>query len=240
VSHENGSASQYPRLKVFGPDGQHQVVDLDGDRLTIGRLPDCNDVALMPDPSHLVSRQAHCLLELRDGCWWVTDDHSVNGTFLRRRSTLQPVRTPTTLLEDDVICIIGARTATGPLYWELVFEDPHRTRPVGETSQTASVAFDIVQQMLFVVDGARRQRIALRRQERLLLNYMARRNQEVSNGQLLCSFEELSAAVWNEPFHAQAELVRLVSGLRRKVRAAARTDVPFIEIERGAGYRLLI
>jgi hypothetical protein len=52
-----------PFLEVHGPSGQHFRVDLTKDRITIGRLDLFNDVALEPDPQHLITRKAHCILE---------------------------------------------------------------------------------------------------------------------------------------------------------------------------------
>ena len=52
-----------PFLAAQGPSGQHFRVDLTKDRITIGRLELFNDVALEPDPQHLITRKAHCILE---------------------------------------------------------------------------------------------------------------------------------------------------------------------------------
>ena len=48
---------------VSGPHGEHGTRELSGDRVTVGRLPELNDIALEPDPELLVTREAHCTLQ---------------------------------------------------------------------------------------------------------------------------------------------------------------------------------
>src|SRR5262245_2428438 len=98
---KTASPTPFPQLKVRGPGGQTFVVELCTERLSIGRVPGWNDVALEPDPECLISRQAHCRVERSDGSWWVVDNQSVNGTFLRRGGRMDPVRARTPLAEGD-------------------------------------------------------------------------------------------------------------------------------------------
>jgi predicted component of type VI protein secretion system len=67
-----------PFLLFRGPDGVQVFVDLDRDRLTIGRR-ETNDVALPWDGQ--VSR-VHATVERMGGDWIVTDAVSHNGTFV--------------------------------------------------------------------------------------------------------------------------------------------------------------
>jgi len=62
-------------LEVWGPQG-HDVVGLDGDRLTVGKSNDC-DITLTADAA--VSR-VHLTLEHVGGSWLVSDLGSRNGT----------------------------------------------------------------------------------------------------------------------------------------------------------------
>ena len=68
------------------------AVELRGGRVTVGRLPEENDIALQPDPERLVTRAGHCTLEREGTRWFVVDGGSVNGTYLRRGGALQPAR----------------------------------------------------------------------------------------------------------------------------------------------------
>ena len=68
-------------LVVWRPDGQQDVVELEGDRFTVGRLSD-NDYAIEEDGT--VSRH-HLRLERVAGVWFVHDLDSSNGTILNRR-----------------------------------------------------------------------------------------------------------------------------------------------------------
>src|SRR5437773_12496981 len=77
--------------------------ELDAERITVGRLPDRNDIALQPDPELLVTRVAHCTLEREGKQWFVVDGGSVNGTFLRRDGRLERVDGRVALRDGDVV-----------------------------------------------------------------------------------------------------------------------------------------
>jgi DNA-binding winged helix-turn-helix (wHTH) protein len=235
---EDEAANQHPRLRVHGPDGRIFLAELRGERLTIGRLPDCNDVALQPDPEHLIGRQTHCWIERDCGSWWIVDNYSVNGTFLLRDGHMQAVRSRLPLADGDVIRILAGHGPAGALFWELALEDPYQTRPAVDVPHRACIEFDRVQQELFFVVGSTRQRINLRPQERALVHHLAQRNEESGYRPTMCSYDELMAAIWGDSFHVKNELFHLVAGLRRKVGRAAGVDLHFIETVPGSGYRL--
>jgi len=74
--------AQTPFLALRDPTAELVLVELEGDRLCIGREPD-NDVVIAWDPE--VSR-VHALLERLGGAWTVVDDDlSRNGTFVNGR-----------------------------------------------------------------------------------------------------------------------------------------------------------
>ena len=77
---------------VSAPDAADpERLELSGDRVTVGRLPELNDIALEPDPEHLVTRGEHCAFERSGSTWTIVDGGSVNGTFVRRAGELKRV-----------------------------------------------------------------------------------------------------------------------------------------------------
>ena len=83
-------------------------IDLSGERATVGRLPDVNDIALHPDPELLVTRVGHCTLERAGARWYIVDGGSVNGTFLRRGGVLERLSERTALHDGDVVCVVAS------------------------------------------------------------------------------------------------------------------------------------
>jgi pSer/pThr/pTyr-binding forkhead associated (FHA) protein len=229
--------SHHARLRVRGPDGTEAEVLLAGTQLAVGREPDCNDLVL-DDPEVIISRE-HCLLERRDRVWFVIDYGSRNGTFLLRAGEMEPIRRPTPLLTGDIIRIHARRGAV-PQFWELVYEDPYRTRPLVEQPAGVRVAFDRSTQTLYVVSGAPPQRVEIRHQERLLLCYMVERNERNSGNPAPCSHADLIQAVWgDEDLHHAGDVTGIVASLRKKLRPfALSAERDFIETVRGYGYTL--
>lgn len=228
-----------PHLEISGPDGQSLTVPLSQDRTTIGRLGEFNDVALEPDPQQLVTRQVHCVIERDGGVWWVLDNGSVNGTFVKRGDGIEMVQGRAPLTDGDVVRVLGRLTDSGdPVYWNLAFVDPLKTQPAGAVRRRACLEYDWLEAKLLLVDGAKRVPITLRPQEHKLVRYMAQRN--ASNGKVpvLCTHQELIAAVWGErTHHASDDLNHLVWEIRKKVPGG--DEAPkFLEAERSMGYRL--
>src|SRR6476469_1366497 len=118
-----------------GPDGRVIAsVSLSGRRVTVGRLPGVNDVALEPDPEMLVTRAAHCTFEREGTRWFVVDGGSVNGTFLRRAGSLEQVAGRMPLQDGDVVAVLASLSETGERrFFELAFheaQDSQATRAV--------------------------------------------------------------------------------------------------------------
>jgi DNA-binding winged helix-turn-helix (wHTH) protein len=233
---------------VFGPDGAEQArVVLSGTGVTVGRLPDVNDIALQPDPQLLVTRAAHCTLEREGTRWFIVDGGSVNGTFVRRGSSLQRVLERTALYDGDVVCVLASITeANERRFFELAFQipgDPQATRPAplpeavpDSTTAAACLSYDLHQARLILVRGGERHEIQIRAQAHRLVRYMAERN-AASGAPALCAHDELMRAVWaDEPMHTRVELARLVWEVRRKLEPFAAQHL--IENERRLGYRL--
>jgi hypothetical protein len=109
-----GTGRARAEVVVSRPDrGTPVTVPLAGARVTVGRLPESNDIALQPDPQLLVTRTAHCTLVRSGERWFVEDGGSVNGTFLRRGESLERVVDPTPLKDGDVVCVLAAIEETG-------------------------------------------------------------------------------------------------------------------------------
>lgn len=231
---------QLPFLEVSGPDGQELAVEVAQERFTIGRLPEFNDLALQPDDQQLVTRKAHCIVERDAGGWWVVDNASVNRTFLKRGPSTEAVEGRLALAEGDIIRILGRLTEAGePVYWELTFRDPERTRPVMGLPRPACLEYDWLQAKLFRIEGPKREEIrALRPQEHKLIRYMDQRNRSNDNVPVMCTYEELVTAVWGEEaYHTQDELNHLVWELRQKIEMDPK-EPRFLQTERGLGCRL--
>jgi hypothetical protein len=228
----------HPFLEVRGPEGQGFTVEITKERLTVGRLQD-NDLPLKDDPQLLVSR-THCIVQRDAGVWWVVDNASVNGTFLKHGQSVEVVEGRLPLTEGDVIRILRKLTETGePTYWELTFRDPQRTRPVAHVPRPVYLEYDWIQAKLFRFNGSEREEIrGLTPQEHKLIRYMDQRNRSSGNVPVMCTYEELMTAIWDEEaFHTQGELSRLVWGLRRKIELDPK-EPRFLQTERRLGYRL--
>jgi hypothetical protein len=231
-------------IVVRGPDGfLLPAAPLTGDRVTVGRLADTNDVALQPDPEQLVTRTNHCAFE-RDGSrWFVVDGGSVNGTFLRRGGELTRISGRAALTDGDVVCVLASFTAGGERrYFELVFHaspDSQATRavPVRAADAAACLAYDANQAKLLLVRDGERHEISIRAQAHRLVRHMVERNAAGGGEPALCTHEELMQAVWaNEPMHTREELAKLVWELRKKLEPFDAEHL--IENERRLGYRL--
>jgi len=230
-----------PCLEVHGPEGQQFSVELEKDRVTIGRFDLYNDIALEPDPQQLISRKVHCAIERGSDGWWVMDNGSVNRTFLRRIGVTEMVIGRALLKDGDGILILGRLSENGePSYWELVFRDPMGTRPASHVQPAAYLEYDWIGARLFRIDGDRRQEIGdLRPQEHKLIRYMDQRNRANGNIPVMCTFEELCFAIWGEESnHTESEINHLIWELRQKLEPHPR-EPRFLETVRGLGYRLV-
>lgn len=245
-----GERRQSAHLVARNLDGEVlETLALSQRRVTVGRLPQANDIALHPDPELLVGRAGHCTFEPDGARWFVVDGGSVNGTFLRRDDELQPVSGRVALRDGDVVCVLGSVSESGDrLFFELAFRssrDPEATRaaPILSTglpidSDTAGcLVYDAREARLTLTQRGVRHEIPIRAQAHRLVRHMATRNAEGDGSPALCTYDELLHAVWlDEPLHSRDELAKLVWELRRKL---ARLDADeLIETERGLGYRL--
>lgn len=234
--------SPFPVLEITDPAGQpYKTIPLTEERLTIGRFPAHNDLALEPDPQQLLSRKGHCALEYDAGSWWVVDNGSVNGTFLQHSGEVQMVVGRARLAEGDAIRLLGRWSEQGePCYWTLVFHDPLGTKPAGTRPGVVALEYDWVQARLFRVDGHSRLEIAgLRPQEHKLIRYMDGRNRTNGYAPVMCTYEELITAIWGEEsLHTEVEITHLVYELRQKLELTIQEPL-LLQNVRGLGYRLV-
>ncbi len=233
--------SQLPVLKVRGPEGQQFSVELVKDRTTVGRLSDFNNVALEPDPQQFVTRKIHCAVERDAGAWWVVDNGSVNRTFVQRGEAVELVNGRAPLGDCDVIRILAELTESGePLYWQLTFRDPQGTRRAHRVPQREYLRYDWIQAKLFRSDGPTRQEIRkLRPQEHKLIRYMDQRNRANGNVPVMCTFEELMTAIWDEEdVPTKTQIEHLVWELRQKLEPQP-NEPQFLQTVPGLGYCLV-
>ncbi len=232
--------SLLPILEVSGPAGEMFDVELDKDRITIGRFAAFNDIGLEPDPQQLVTRRAHCVIEREADMWWVYDNGSVNRTFIRREQQVEAVNGRAVIRDGDAIRILGMLyDDADPAYWELTFRDPLRTNRVIDSPRTVYLEYDWIQARLFRIEGTYRYEIgSLRPQEHKLVRYMDQRNRANNNTPVMCTYEELLEAIWgDEPNHMNAEVNHLVYGLRQKIELDSSAP-QFLQAVPGLGYRL--
>src|SRR6266516_1762379 len=240
---ERGRAAE---VVVSAPDGATRAtVALLGERVTVGRLPEANDIALQPDPELLVTRAAHFTFEREGALWFVVDGGSVNGTFLRRGGELQRIGERTPLHDGDVICVLASISETDERrYFELAFQasaDSQATRAVPGAAPSAEapecLSYDTDEARLVLVHGGERHEIQIRAQAHRLVRYMVERNDAAGGTPALCTHDELMHAVWaDEPMHSRVELARLVWELRKKLEPFGAEHL--IENERRRGYRM--
>jgi len=222
---------------VSSPEGgRPTAVELSGERVTVGRLPEVNDIALEPDPEHLVTRAEHCAFERAGSTWSIVDGGSVNGTFVRRAGGLERVEGRLPLRNGDVVCVLAAIDhQDGARYFELAYEataDLLATRAAHHREAADEcLSYDPDEARLVLVSGGERHELNIRAQAHKLVAYMAERSPA------LCTHAELMDAVWgDEPMHSREELAKIVWELRKELEPYGAGHL--IENERGLGYRL--
>ena len=236
---ESGRRAQ---VVVCSPDGAELApIELSGERVRIGRLPELNDIALQPDLDQLVTRANHASLEREGAHWFVVDGGSMNGTFLRRGGAVELVTERTLLHDGDVVCVLGMVSDTGERrFFELPFQavgDSQATRAVPVLRAPECLSYDTTEARLVLVRGAERHELQIRAQAHRLVRYMVERNAAGGGTPVLCTHDELMHAVWaDEPMHTRVELAKLVWELRRKLAPFGAEHL--IENERRRGYRL--
>ncbi|MBW2663033.1 MAG: winged helix-turn-helix domain-containing protein [Deltaproteobacteria bacterium] len=232
-----------PFIEVRGPGDTHYKFDLKNVQTIIGRLQDVNEIALEPDPQKLVTRHMHCAIEIKSHFYWVVDNASKNGTFLKRLDVVKRILGEEKLQHRDTIRILANIESNGEhKYWELQFIDPQTTEGVLTFTKKQHLEYDWVQAKLFLINGTIRTEIGgLTPQEHKLIRYMEQQNKNNENTTKMCTYEELLAAIWDEQqyTHTKNDIARLIWGLRKKIEIDHQNPVFLINV-RGIGYRLII
>src|SRR4051794_39443280 len=84
-----------PYVEINGPERAAWRVELRSSTVRVGRLPGENDIVLAPDPYRYVTGRSHFTIALERAPlreWYVVDEQSRNGTFLRNGSEMFEVR----------------------------------------------------------------------------------------------------------------------------------------------------
>lgn len=229
-------------LVVKDLNGVESRITIEGQRVSIGRFQEHNDIALQPDPQHLVTRVNHCTVERIDGVWWVVDQGSVNKTFVRREGVTEVVNGKALLGDQDTILVLGRLPEAGaPQYWEFIFHDPQGTQAADVVSELAFLEYDWLQARLLLFDGRTRTEIqGLRPQEHKLVRYIDQRNRSSGFVPVLCTYDELIDAIWEDDAYGRTEgdINRLVWELRKKIEFDPK-DPQFVQTVRGLGVRLI-
>lgn len=242
----------FPFLEIHSPDNDEFKVDLTKERTTIGRLSDFNDIGLEPDPQHLVTRKAHCVIEQNVEGWWVIDNGSVNRTFVQRGQVMEVVDGRMQVADGDIIRLLGRLfDDADPVYWELIFRDPMKTQSANITRRgkqirelppddNAYLVYDWIQAKLFRIEGTIRKEIrGLSPQEHKLIRYMDKRNQDNGYVAVMCEYEEIIEAIWGTAAGpGKTDVNRLVWQLRKKIEPNPE-EPQFLQTEPKMGYRLV-
>ncbi len=227
-----------PFIVLSTIEGVKSKIVVNKDKIIIGRLADLNDIALLPDPQQLVTRYMHCSIEIRNCTSWVVDNASKNGTFIKRRSVMQKVKGEHKLQDNDIImilCRVGANEL--PKYWELLYTDPLATENVQYYSST--LVYDWIQAKLFVNKKEKLTEVSsLTPMEHKLLRYMDQKNKSNDMIPVMCTYDEIISALWEDAYsHTTNDVNHVVAALRKKIEDDHKTPKFLINI-RGMGYRL--
>jgi hypothetical protein len=231
-----------PLLTIESPNNHIRTIQLNKSKLIIGRLKNRNDISLEPDPHKLVTRYMHCSIEYEINSFWIIDNASKNGTFIQQNEQIKKVYGKEKLNNNDTILILGGIDSDGmPKYWKLIFIDPHATENIKNIFQQDYLDYEWAQAKLFVYEKKQKKEIAgLTPQEHKLIRFMQQKNYNNRNNPVMCSFEDIMEAVWDErkSTRTKNDVNHLIAGLRKKVEV--NPDEPkYIINVRGLGYRLI-
>ena len=239
---------EYPFIRATKPDKTQYKIDFETiiDRqskevcISIGRLSN-NDIVLS-DPRKKISRH-HCSIQYQNNRWWIVDESSSNGTFLQREIDRPEIDVRSedrvALRSGDYILILGELDASQqPIFWRLEFIDPGETIQVFEMEKVHSIEYSLSQQILFRNISRRRDSISLGFQEHSLIDYMSRKN-HLNNKIVLCEYDELIRAIWQEDNFGRdrRNINHLVWRIRDKIELDS-GEPQFLKTIKGRGYCL--
>ena len=228
-----------PYLILKTLNGDQTNFTISNEKLLIGRLPDINDIALQPDPQSLVTRHMHCFIEIRNSTGWLMDNASKNGTFLIRNNMMQRISGEIKLQDNDCIMILGELNENeDPKYWQLTYIDPLATKDI--VNEQATIIYDWIQAKLIINRKGKQEVInSLTPLEHKLLRYMDQKNKQNNNVPVMCTYDELISAIWDDIYsHTPNDVNHIVASLRKKIEKDHKNPV-FLTNIRGLGYRFI-
>jgi hypothetical protein len=235
----NKSLSVMPYLVLTSLEGKQKKIPINQDKLLIGRLPDINDISLFPDPQNLITRYMHCSIEIRNSTCWLVDNASKNGTFIKHNNVIQKLNGGIKLQDNDCIMILGKIDEQDQVkYWELLFKDPLATEDLKKDKIT--LIYDWIQAKLFInLDGKIKEVCSLTPLEHKLIRYMDQKNKLNNNAPVMCSYEELIPAIWEDIYsYTTNDVNHIVAALRKKIELDYKNPI-FLTNVRGLGYRFI-
>jgi len=236
---EKRSSVLAPYLIFKSLNGDQINFNITNERLLIGRLPDFNDIALHPDTQNLVTRHMHCFIEIRNSTGWLIDNASKNGTFLKRNSLLQKISGEIKLQDNDCIMILGEINENeDPKYWQLTYIDPLATKDI--VNEQTTIVYDWIQAKVIVTrDGKQEVINSLTPLEHKLLRYMDQKNKQNNNVPVMCTYDELISAIWDDVYsHTTNDVNHIIAALRKKIEKDYKNPEIIVNI-RGIGYRFI-
>jgi DNA-binding winged helix-turn-helix (wHTH) protein len=231
-----------PYLKITDPNGKTETIELTKTRYTIGRLPECNDIAL-PETEGIITRVEHCILEREADGWWVKDK-STNGTIIERDQVQLQVQSclgrKNLIVSEDLIKINN---------WQLEFIDPNKTPAVilkpeiNLGNQSTNLVFNVSQLTLYKIEQGQRIPLELRPQLINMLEYLARKNLGNQNQPTVCTYDELINTIWKDENDRLSRTPLEVNGLAKDIRKIFTKnggDSSWLETKKTIGYILKI
>jgi pSer/pThr/pTyr-binding forkhead associated (FHA) protein len=236
---ERKSSVLAPYLILKSLNGDQTNFTISNDKLLIGRMQDINDISLQPDPQNLVTRHMHCFIEIRNSTGWLIDNASKNGTFLKRNNAMQKITGEIKLQDNDCIMILGEIINEDSVnYWELTYKDPLATKNIVKKQTT--IVYDWIQAKLIInIDGKQEIVNSLTPLEHKLLRFMDQKNKQNNDVPVMCTYEELISALWDDIYsHTPNDVNHIVAALRKKIEKDYKNPLILINI-RGLGYRFI-
>jgi len=236
---EKRSSVLAPYLILKSLNGDQTNFTIKNERLLIGRLPDLNDIALQPDTQNLVTRHMHCFIEIRNSTGWLIDNASKNGTFLKRNSLLQKISGEIKLQDNDCIMILGEINENeDPKYWQLTYIDPLATKDI--VNEQTTIVYDWIQAKVIITrDGKQEVINSLTPLEHKLFRYMDQKNKQNNNVPVMCTYDELISAIWDDVYsHTPNDVNHIIAALRKKIEKDYKNPEIIVNI-RGIGYRFI-
>ena len=229
-----------PYLLIKLLNGEQSRYTITNEKMIIGRLSEINDISLQPDTQSLITRYMHCFVEIRNKTGWLVDNASKNGTFLKRGNSMQKINGEIKLQDNDCIMILGEINDDNTVkYWELTYKDPLATKDL--VPEKSTIVYDWIQAKLFINREGKQEVInSLTPLEHKLLRYMDQKNKNNNGVPVMCTYDELISAVWDDIYsHTPNDINHLVASLRKKIEEDYKNPQYLTNI-RGLGYRFIV